>query len=73
MKDDDKSEQDGTKNEKQPKRLVLNKRVIKHLVVKSNVRTGLSAYCQDTDGGGPAPYGTRCCTNHNAIKILRRR
>jgi hypothetical protein len=69
MNHDDKSERSEQTGDEQakPKRLVLNKRVIKHLVVKSNVRTGLSGFCEDG-----APYGTRCCTNHNATKIRRR-
>ena len=70
MKDDDKSERTDKPNDK-PKRLVLNKRVIKHLVVKSNVKTGLSAYCQDESDG--ACVMTRCCTNHNVTKIQKRR
>jgi len=57
MKDDDKTEQAAKKDDK-PKRLALSKRVIKHLVVKSNVKTGW-------------PDGTRCCTNHNATKAER--
>jgi len=71
MKDDDRTERAEKKDDK-PKRLVLNKRIIKHLVVKSNVRTGLSAYC-DTGSTEDGCVMTRCCTNHNTTKIRNRR
>jgi hypothetical protein len=62
---------DKAQKQNAPKRLTLNKKVIKHLVIKTNVKTGVSAWCEPTEG--PMNCGvTRMCTNnHNAIRARR--
>jgi hypothetical protein len=54
----------------QPRKpLTLDKKVLKHLVVKTNVKTGVSGGCGWSDVTAP----TRCCftTNHNATRVRR--
>jgi len=49
MKDEDKTRQPGSKTQN-PRRLVLRKRIIKHLAVRTDVKAGLSIACDPYPG-----------------------